>query len=294
MALPRVLQIRPTTSCPARCATCTTLVERDAPDLTLAEIEANLAHFTERHGVEELVFSGAEITTRPDFRELLEAVSRRRFRRVTLLSSGLAWTGELASACAGVIDRVVVALTPSTAQDWKSGLGRSARIRRSMRTLKEAGVRVQSNTVIQASSVAVLDDIATAIESLDLEEPIFLYPFATGGPGAVRAAAVPAWPDVASEVGRVLERLETRRPRVKNVPLCALGPLARFATKTTQRILVERGRQLKQHGLIPPFVGMEYAPDCSPCERQAQCDGYWPAHVAAGVMPAPRPLSACG
>lgn len=289
MSLPRVLQIRPTTSCPARCATCTTLVKRDAPDLALDDIQANLDYFIEEHGVDELVFSGAEITLRADFREILERVRQKRFRLVTLISSGLAWTEELARACAGVIDRVVIALTPPSAMDWRSLRGRSAKARDGILLLKKARVRVQSNTVIQSSSLEVLDEIAESIERLDVEQPIFLFPFGTGGARAVKLAGVPEWSTVRAPLTRVLEALERRRPRLKNVPPCVLGPLSRFASRTTARILVERARELEHHALIPPFVGMTYAPDCARCSLEPDCDGYWPALVEAGVLPAPAP-----
>ena len=291
MSLPRVLQIRPTTRCPARCATCTTAVTRDAPDLSLAEIEANFGFFVDGHQVDELVFSGAEITLRPDFVEILERVRRRRFRLVTLISSGLGWSEELAGACAGVIDRVVVALTPTSTTDWRSPLGRSARVRRSIAMLGRAGVRVQSNTVLQTAAVTVLDEIAEAIESLPVEEPIFLFPFATGRAEAVRAMGVPTWVSVEPTVRRVLERLAPRHPRLKNVPPCMLGELSRFASPTTRRILVERGRQLERHALIPPFAGMAFEEGCSGCACRGQCDGTWPAYVEAGLWPSARPIS---
>ncbi len=294
VSLPHVLQIRPTTRCPAHCATCTTLVTRDAPDLSLGEIDANLEFFVGAHGVDELVFSGAEITLRPDFVEILERVRRRSFRLVTLISSGLAWTEALASACAGVIDRVVVALTPTTAIDWRSPLGRSARVRRSIEMLHHAGVRVQSNTVLTAAAVEVLDELAESIEVLGMEDPIFLFPFATGGAEAVRAAGVPTWASIEPTVRRVLERFErgrARLPRLKNVPPCMLGDLSRFASPSTPRFLVEYGRQLERHALIPPFVGMAYEEACSRCARREQCDGTWPAYVEAGIWPAARPVT---
>jgi MoaA/NifB/PqqE/SkfB family radical SAM enzyme len=287
---PHVLQIRPITNCPARCATCTTLIDRSAEDMSLAEIADNVRYFVETHGVDELVFSGAEITTRPDFAAILEVVREAKFSLVTLISSGLAWSEPLARACSGVIDRVVVALTPASAAEWSNPLGRMGKVRRSMSLLASAGVRVQTNTVLLSGAVAVLPEIAAEIEARDIAEPIFLFPFATGGAEAVTRTGVPAWPAIRDDVGRVLTTLEARRPVLKGLPVCALGPLARFGRKTSQRFLVERDRQREQHALIPPFVGMRFDSGCQGCSVRSECDGYWPAHVEAGTVPAPQPL----
>ena len=289
-ALPNVLQLRPTTNCPARCPTCTTHIKRGEPDLSFDDIAVNLAWFTEQHGVDELVFSGAEITLRPDFFDIVELVKSYDLQLVTLISSGLVWTDAMAQACTGVIDRVVVALTPVSAAAWHSERGCSARVRRSISLLIAAGVRVQTNTAITAGSIPALPDIATYIMATGIQAPIFLFPFGTGGARAVRAAGLRAWPDVMPAVASVFDTLESRSPRLKNVPPCAAGDLARFTARTSQRILVERGRQMGNHALIPPFVGMRYAVACQRCSLRPDCDGYWPSQVQAGALPCPAPV----
>jgi len=253
--------------------------------MTLDEIGANLDYFVEHYEVNELVLSGAEITARKDFRQILDRIAQQRLRLVTLLSSGLFWSPDLARGCAGIVDRVVVALTPPSQADWISIGGCSAKVLRSICLLQTAEIRVQTNTVLLRRVLPILEELAWTIDALDIQAPTFMFPFATGGLSSAFVRDVPSWEEARPIVLSALERLEPRRPKLKGVPPCYLGEAARFCSKTTQRILVEKRRQLQNHAVIPPFSGMKFFPECERCALRPRCDGFWPAYLESGMFP---------
>jgi hypothetical protein len=268
---PRVLQIRLDAS------------------MTVDEVRANLDYFVDRRAVNEVVLSGVELVARGDAKEILGAVGKKRLRLVTLHSSGMGWTPDLVRAAAEVVDRVVVALTPPSPTDWASVGGASARVLRSLCLLQGGGVRAQTSTVLLRRVLPILEEVAWTIDALGIEAPTFLFPFAGGGLADNGVNDVPTWDEVRSMLFATLERLEPRGPRLKNVPPCYLGEHARFCSKTTTRILVDKRRQLERHAFVPPFAGMRFFAECERCALRPRCDGFFAAYLESKTFPPLRP-----
>ncbi|MEM9069403.1 MAG: hypothetical protein AAGE52_12890 [Myxococcota bacterium] len=287
----RTLQIRPTNDCPATCGTCGD--EASSEEMSVAAVAANLDHLCARYPIEDIVLSGAGTVARDDFPELLALLHERRFRQVTLLGDGAHWTSHAVEAIAGVVHRVVIRLNPklearfvegewSDAQDWA---GTVADALRAIAELRAAGLVVQTHTELRRGTVSVLPSLADAIDRLDVSAPTFAYPFASGPQDDVLP-----WPAIRAVVQDVLGRLRHRAPRLKNVPVCALGSLAAFAHRTQPRLYIKHDRQFENHAQIPPFVGLGYGSSCHGCAAIDQCDGYWERHLKAGRIAPPTAL----
>lgn len=282
----RVLQIRPNSDCRNHCAFCATADGAGQPNMTLGEIATNLDWFRSNRGVNEVVLSGGEVTAREDFADLVELLRSRHLKLVTVISNGQSWSRERVAACRGAIDRVVISLSPQNAADWGSAGGPTGRARSSVVRLQEAGIRVQTNTVMLRTNLGVLEEVASQLREWNVFAPTltFLYPF--GSAAAARQQLVPSWSEAGPLLLKLLATLEPLGPKIKNIPPCYLGEAARFCSKTTQRFLVEARRQLENHALIPPFVGMEFFEPCDGCPSRPRCDGFWRVYLENDVFPA--------
>ena len=286
--VPDALQLRSTNDCPATCGTCATDEHPDV--MSLSEVEANLGFFSEHFQIREFVLSGSLTIARQDFGELMALVRNQGFERVTLIGDGLHWTESAVEECRGCVDRVVVALSPSTAADWHSDAGESESIRRAVLMLRDSDIAVQSSTQLRSAPLQVLESITDFISAQKLEAPTFIYPFATSGADALRD--VPPWATMRGAVEETFARLEAQSPRLKNLPPCIAGSLQRFTFASKARLYVKHDRQLDKHARIPPFVGMTHDEPCADCAHRPQCDGYWPAHVQTGRIDPPAPALA--
>lgn len=288
----RVLQMRPTSNCAARCATCATTSQDDTPNMTLREVEQNLDYFIQTLGVDELVLAGGEVTMREDFPGLIEAIARRKLRLVTIHSNGQNWTPEHVRASAGVVHRVVIGFTPPNRLDWSRLDGLSNRTIQVIERLQRAGITVQTNTVPLRANVGFFPEIARILRQLQVFAPTFTFLFPFRHAPQQLASLIPSWADTKRALFAALDLLEPLSPKVKNLPPCYLGEYARFSSKTTQRILVESRRQFERHAVIPPFVGMEYFDPCNGCALRPRCDGFWRAYLDSGMFPPLAPVLA--
>ena len=280
-----VLQIRTSSRCSRGCSFCATPSDSSSRDLSLGEISENIDFFERRYGVDEIVLSGGEVTEREDLFDLLDLLGSRRLRFTTVISSGQGWTPEIAGALGETIDRVVLSLTPGGKSDFRRTTSHFGRALSSIEMLEGTGVIVQTNTVMLPGNISVLPEVAEMVKRLGVASPIFTLPFPRGLVGEeLESFAVP-WPLLAPRLFEAMDITEQQKPKIKNLPLCYLGPYSRFCSRTTTRYLVQRGRQLEDRALIPPFVGLDFQPECSGCRLRERCDGFWKEYLALESYP---------
>jgi hypothetical protein len=283
-----ILQMRCAAGCPPKCQTCTAHVKSHGNDLTLEEIKLNIDFFIREYGITELVFSGKEITTRKDFPEIIQFIKEKNLRLVTMLSGGVHWPARQVELAAGVISRVVVAFTPISESESRNGKATLKKITGTIELLQQHAIKVETNTILTRYCIAQLKDVADLLIQLGIQNPTLTFPFALGKTQHDFSKVLP-WKQAEKIVLNALDKLQPLGVRLKNVPLCQLGPHRNFAKPTTQRILVEPGRQLLQHAMIPPFPGLEKNKACEGCSLKNLCDGYWPAYVDAKIFSNPMP-----
>lgn len=283
----KVLQIRTSFRCGRGCSFCATPSDPASRDLTLEEVRANVDFFVAARGVDELVFSGGEAGGGPDLEALLELVRERRdsLRLVTLISSGQGWTAERVRACAGLVDRVVVSATPRSASDLADPRSFTGSALDAARALRAAGLTVQTNTVMLPSNAALLAPLARRLVRLGVTAPTFTFPFPHGRVLDDPEGSVAPWTRLAPFLVEAVQIARPLGPRIKNLPLCYLGPLERLAPRTTARYLVQPGRQLERHAVIPPFSGVGHGPACEPCPQRPRCDGVAAAYLGLPGFP---------
>jgi len=239
----------------------------------------------EKRGVDEVVLSGGEITERPDLLELVELLSSKELRFTTAITSGRGWSGEVLRASRDIIERVVISLTPEGERDLFGVGTQTTRALSTVELLRDAGFIVQTNTVILPGNISHLPVIAEIVAKLGVQSPIFTLPFPHGRIKEDLDSFVVPWTTLAPLLFEAIDIAERRKPKIKNLPPCYLGSYSRFCSKTTRRYLVQRGRQLERHAVIPPFVGLDFFPVCDGCALMNQCDGFWKEYLELESFP---------
>lgn len=291
----RVLQIRPSSSCKGDCAFCSAAGADPQADMTLDEIRRNLDHFVDARGVREVVVSGGEITHREDFAELMALLESKPLDHVALISSGLQWTDEQMERAGRAIDRVILSITPWSSVEAAGSASRVDEVYHLAERLSDAGITVQTNTVVLRGNLQLLRALFVRIAELGLRGPRLTFPFPHGRTRERFQELVPAWGEARGPIFALLDEFERFDPRLVNLPLCYLDTYRRFCRPTTVRILVEKGRQLQDHAVIPPFIGKGHLPVCQTCEVESECDGFWSFYLEQpGMFPPLRALERDG
>ena len=271
-----VLQIVCNVTCPFDCYYCSIDKDTQERDMAFEEIAQNVDYFMNEKGITDIVLSGGEITTRQDFKEILDYVNAKKPRFCTVITNGKLWDTELTSYCKGKITRAVVAFSFPDEQ-----------LMRNIELMQDNGIMVQTNTVILKQNCHNLSRIAEMVDRLRIKNPIFTFPFPTGRIRNNIENIVSKWNDIKTILFESIQLLQN--PLIKNVPLCYLD--AQYKTVTTQRYVVTANKQLGNHKVSPPcFRETQYIDKCfrcnekSNCDGLSNCDGFWIEYIKKGIL----------
>lgn len=164
MRMPRTVDIELTKNCNLRCSYCyffnnPAIEYRDLSTADWLEFFDELGSL----GIMNVVLSGGEAITRPDFPELVAAIVRNRMR-LSLLSNGALIDDKLASFLSqtGRCNHVQVSLDGAQAEihDTARGKGSFDGAVRGIRTLQRYGVKVAVRMTIHRDNYTNLEQIA--------------------------------------------------------------------------------------------------------------------------------------
>ncbi len=283
---PETIQIRVQRAYPGRIRAGAPLPTRS---LSAAELEANLRHFTEgKRGPRTtpcttLVLSGIGVLSRGDTAPLLRLARGLGIRRV-VLHAGQEDLGSFdAASWRPLVDLLVVPLQPGADEGLSAGAEAVAACQR-------AGIRVSVNTVLDQAAVDQLIRVAALADQLQPDELTFTYPFPVAGPDSPDP---PAIHDTIRALEAAVATLEAGRtpPRIKGLPACYLGPLARLLSPSTNRWYVDAEHQLQAALLFFPEVITFHKSDaCRYCALDSRCDGFFSSWLRRPGVPPLEPV----
>ncbi len=162
----RYLELQITDRCNLRCRHCY-LGESHYEDLPLEKIQQILKEFEEIQGL-RLLISGGEPILHPRFWELNEILRDYEFRSI-LLSNGTLITGEIAQRLK--VHEVQLSLDGmKEGHEALRGKGTFEKVLRAIDFLKEANIRVSIATMIHRNNLKEFDELASLIQSREIEE----------------------------------------------------------------------------------------------------------------------------
>lgn len=277
----KVLQIAPNFNCEFDCFYCSKDRNVFGRDMSTEEIKDNIDYFIADkdseipdRGINELVLSGGEITARDDFAELIEHISQKNLRLVTIITNGKLWDDELIHLCRNVVDRCVVAF--SFVDDVAENIS----------NILSNGIKVQTNTVILKQNVNSLPEIAQKINDIGIKNPIFTLVVPSGKVVFDIDGIVPLWGDVKPNLFETIDILKQLNPYIKNVPPCYLGDYIKYTKPTSYRYVVDWKRQKDKVEVVPPCFRSYYSDNCESCLLRPVCDGFWKEYLTRLDYPA--------
>lgn len=264
----KVLQVAPNFHCDFDCYYCSKDRDVFGRDMSTEEIKDNTDYFiSDKWGINELVLSGGEITARDDFAELIEHISQKNLRLVTIITNGKLWDDELIHLCRNVVDRCVVAF--SFVDDVAENIS----------NILSNGIKVQTNTVILKQNVNSLPEIAQKINDMGIQNPILTLVVPSGKVVSDIEGIVPSWGDVKPNLFEAIDILKQFNPCIKNVPPCYLGGYIKYTKPTSCRYVVDWKRQKDKVEVVPPCFRSYYSDNCESCLLRPVCDGFWKEYL---------------
>ncbi len=278
-------------ACRRSCAHCY-ISDQDGIErsLTVDEVADNLAYWA-GGSLREVVLAGGEITDRPDLPEILDLLAKIDVERITIVSRGHRWNQP------GLLERatnlpltIVWSFDVWVAKDVDPemphhSLGRALA---TMSPLRDAGVKLATNTVLTSSFVRLMPRSGQALADLPAEYSTLTYPFPAGRARSGGATVVPplsAALDVVDALAVEFDRVE--RPwALKGLPVCWAPQWREQIHATKNRHYVTSSRQRAAAGrYLPDQLPFAHVQACVGCEARHQCDGVWPTRLGDRSFP---------
>ncbi|MFW5949781.1 MAG: radical SAM protein [archaeon] len=186
---PLVVTWEVTQACELECDHCRAEAqpERDPAELSTTEGRALIDSITDFSRPQPiLVFSGGDPLERPDLVDLLDhAADRDVTTAVTPAPTENLTENVIEKLADAGVKRIALSLdgaTPTAHDDFRGEEGSFARVRQAANQAREAGVEIQINTTVTATTVSDLPDIAEMVEEFDaaMWEVFFLVPIGRG------------------------------------------------------------------------------------------------------------------
>ncbi len=282
---PTTLQIRVQRRYPGR-------VRAGAPTPTRSlqpeEVLRNLRHFTEgKRGPRSapcttLVLSGVGLLSSPHTAPLLTTARELGIERAVLHAGGEDLEGFEARTWSGLIDVLVVPLGSGTEGGPEAGA-------KAIAACRGAGIQVSANLVLEATALPGLPRLAALAAELEPHAITLSYPFPTGAERPAPPPPAQLLPALGEAVGALLAG--GAQPRIKGLPACYLGPLARHLQPSSNRWYVDAEHQLDGALLFfPDVLAFHKSDPCRFCELDPRCDGFFTQWLRLPGFPPLEPV----
>jgi radical SAM protein with 4Fe4S-binding SPASM domain len=218
LAAPNRLYLELTRLCNLRCRMCYNQAGRKLPaELSLDQLR-HLLDEMDRVGVFEARLTGGEPTQRSDILDILDYAIDKEF--YVSLATNAIWDDDLTTAiCRRPIDDVIVSLDgPEEINDWFRSGGSFRRSIRTIRALKESGIRkVRINTVLSRFNWQRVEPLFQLCREYDLLLIDFIHPRPFGRGATPAAQSMMLTDEQTFEFNRLIAALRDKYPGVKVV-----------------------------------------------------------------------------
>jgi MoaA/NifB/PqqE/SkfB family radical SAM enzyme len=233
---------------------------------------------------DDVVFTGAEATIRPDFLKLVAAARALGYRNIQIQTNGrrfayldfckaaiAAGANEFSPSIHGHLARLHDGLTRSP--------GSFDQIVAAIRNLRALGQRIVTNTVATRQNMRHLPALARLLVDLGVDQFQIAFPHPTGHAATYFNGVVPRMRDLAPHV---IDALQVGiaagvRCMAEALPYCQLPGFERYAAE-----LHIPPTEIAYDGFVVPDYqrdrmerGKTRFPQCAPCRFEPMCEGPW-------------------
>jgi len=275
------------TTCNSNCVFCVIGDQLFTGDRTT---EACIAELREsRRTCVDVVFTGAEVSIRPDFFHLVRAAKRLGYERIQIQTNGrifvyrefcertiAAGANEFAPAIHGHIAKLHDGLTRAP--------GSFAQIVTAIRHMVELGVRVISNTVITKQNAKHMPALAQMLVDLGVSQFQLAFPHPTGHAATHFTGVVPRMADVAAYVHEALDigRRAGVLAMAEAMPYCMMAghedQVGELHIPPTE--IVYDGYVVPDYATDRMDRGKVRFAQCATCRFEPICEGPWKEYPA--------------
>jgi cyclic pyranopterin phosphate synthase len=299
----RRADIKTGTDCNSNCVFCVIGDQLFTGDRSFDDIIAELR--ASRASCDDVVFTGAEVTIRPDFLRLVAAARLLKYRNIQIQTNGrrFAYLDFCKAAVAAGANEFSPSIHGHIAK-LHDGLTRSPgsfnQIVTAIRNLRALGQRIVTNTVATRQNMRHLPALAQLLVDLGVDQFQIAFPHPTGHAATYFNGVVPRMPELAPFVREAMAIGERAGARcmVEAMPYCQLAGIERFAAE-----LYIPPTEIVFEGFVVPDYERERVErgktrfaGCAPCRFEPICEGPWreyPEQVGADefvAVPGPRVL----
>ncbi len=251
--------------------------ERPTPDV-IEELKAS------RRTCDDIVFTGAEVTLRPDFLYLVEAARRLGYRNIQVQTNGRLFAYK--EFCEKAIKAGANEFSPSLhapVANVHDGLTRSQgsfnQIVAAIKNLKSLGQRIVTNTVAAKQNMKLLPDLARLFVELKVDQFQIAFPHPTGHAATYFNAVVPRMSELAPYLQEALRIGEAAGVpcMAEAMPFCMMKGHERFVSE----LFIPPTEIVYEDFVVPDYARdrMERSktrfPQCATCRFEPMCEGPW-------------------
>jgi len=239
---------------------------------------------------DDIVFTGAEVTIRPDFLRLVAAARRLGYRNIQIQTNGrrfayldfckaaiAAGANEFSPSIHGPVARLHDGLTRSP--------GSFEQIVAAIRNLRALGQRIVTNTVATRQNMRHLPALARLLVELRVDQYQIAFPHPTGHAATYFNGVVPRMRDLAPHVRAALQvGIDAGVGcMAEAMPYCQLPGYERHVAE-----LQIPATEIAYDGFVVPDYardrmerGKTRFPQCASCRFEPMCEGPWREYPAA-------------
>lgn len=237
-----------------------------------------------RKDADSIVFTGGEVTIRPDLVEIVAFAKSLGYRSIQVQTNGrmLAYRKlceDLIAAGANEFSPALHGHTPELHDFLTCGAGSFKQTVRAIRNLKELGQYVLTNSVITRSNYRTLPELASLLVSLGVDQfqLAFVHPLGTANDKFL--SVVPRMSLCEPYVKKALDigLKAGRRVMTEAIPYCFMEG---YEPYVAERIM-PRTKIMEGHLTIADYTehrlteGKAKGTPCASCAFEAMCEGPW-------------------
>ena len=237
-----------------------------------------------RRTCEDVVFTGAEVTIRPDYFTLLQAAKRLGYRTIQVQTNGrmLSYRQFAAKSVAAGANEFSPSIHGATARIHDAlvrSRGSFEQVTAAIENLVALGQRVVTNTVITRRNAAELPDLARMLVRMKVSQFQLAFPHPTGHAATHFGAVVPRMSEVAPTVHEALEigRNAGISCMAEAMPFCQMQgfepQVAELHIPPTE--IVYDGYVVPDYAADRMQRGKTRFPQCATCRFEPICEGPW-------------------
>lgn len=283
------LDLKLTFQCNNRCLFCVQGDKRThEPDRSHQQARDELAE--RRQHCDGVVFTGGEVTLRPDLPELVAYAKELGYRSIQIQSNGrrmsyLPYLDALLDAGANEIAPALHGATSVTHDSLTRAKGSFVQTVRGIEHARKRGAKVILNTVLVRQNTQELVAMVKLFGKLGVAQSQFAFVHALGTAEQHFADVVPRYQELQAPLREALllgERLGIRM-MTEAVPFCLLRGLERFAAEQhmPETAILDGGRVIECYAEYRWEEGKARGPQCKSCSFSSVCEGPWREYPAA-------------